>query len=93
MENQIKELENAEFIFSDKAASQRLKRKADDTTFVVHVHTDKKIIELDADDLEHAVNLGDAWIGRHSVNYVCVRRMFKNGRLQTKSWSTDRKIY
>ena len=29
MENQIKELENAEFIFSDKAASQRLKRKAE----------------------------------------------------------------
>jgi hypothetical protein len=90
MENQIKKLKNADFIFSDEAALLRLKRKAHNSSFVLHAHTEDSIIELDADDLFHAVNLGKFWIGRNSVNYVCVKRMFKNGRLHKGcNWSTD----
>ena len=90
MENQIKKLKNANFIFSDEAALLRLKRKAHNSSFVLHAHTEDSIIEFDADDLFHAVNLGKFWIGRNSVNYVCVKRMFKNGRLHKGcNWSTD----
>ncbi len=90
MHNKIKKLKNADFIFSDEAALLRLKRKAHNSSFVLHAHTEDSIIEFDADDLFHAVNLGKFWIGRNSVNYVCVKRMFKNGRLHKGcNWSTD----
>ncbi len=73
------------FLLSADAAGQRMiERKP---AFVVHVETSSnmsvadRFVELDADNMEHAGNLADAWVDRMGNASAAIRRVMPDGTL------------
>ena len=78
------------FLLSSEAASARMiERKP---AFVVHVETDSdasvanRFVELDAEGIDHAANLADAWVNRMGNASAAVRRVMPDGTLHDPSW-------
>jgi len=78
------------FLLSSDAASARMVERK--PAFVVHVETHgdasiaDRFVELDADDIEHAGNLANAWVNRMGNSSAAVRRVMPDGTLHAPSW-------
>lgn len=75
------------FLLSSEAASSRMiERKP---TFVVHVEVDSdmsvsdRFVELDADGIEQAGNLANAWVNSMGNASAAIRRVMPDGKLHT----------
>ena len=71
------------FLLSNEAA--RLRMSARKPSFVVHVKLDlsvaDRIVELDADDPQHASRIADTWGEREGTSSVVIRRCLHDGTL------------
>lgn len=73
------------FLLSSEAASARMTERK--PAFVVHVETHSdmgvadRFVELDADGIDHASNLADAWVNGMGNASAAVRRVMPNGTL------------
>lgn len=82
-------MQTIHFLLSDKAAMARNENRK--PSFVVHVEChsdfeiDERFIELDADDLNHAVALAHHWVRVLGKTSAAVRQTFENGRLKSPS--------
>jgi len=78
------------FLLSSEAASARMiERKP---AFVVHVETHSdmdvadRFVELDADGIERAGNLANAWVNSMGNASAAIRRVMPDGTLHDPSW-------
>ena len=73
------------FLLSADAASQRMSSRK--PAFVVHVETSSdmdvadRFVELDAQDMEQAGNIADAWVERMGNASAAIRRVMADGTL------------
>jgi len=78
------------FLLSSEAASARMADRK--PAFVVHVETSSdmsvadRFVELDADGIEHAGNLADAWVNSLGNASAAIRRVMPDGTLHDPSW-------
>lgn len=82
-------MQTIDFLLSDEAAVARKKTRK--PSFVVHVEchsnmkNDERFIELDADDLNHAISLANHWVTVLGKTSAAVRQTFENGKLKSPS--------
>jgi hypothetical protein len=69
------------FLMSDEAAKMRIKRSPE-AKYAVHLETWLyEMEELDADDLDHAMNIARDWMKNKRCMSACVRERKKGGSL------------